>query len=508
VRAELQGVLGRLLHNLALGDEAIGVRRQRVAQLQALHADPAELAQAWRELADSQDIRGELPAAAESLRQGLALCRDTGMKPPALCWGLQASLGWQDVLAGKLDQARAQIEPALAQLRQQAPGSAELAEALVYEGDALSNANQPDPAYALYQASMGIRARLWGAQSVRLARERYQLGIGLWSTGRLAQAKRELSQAEQDMAQAMGTDHSNTLAIGLQKSRLDVLVDLNPVSLKKLTNTAQQLIHKQKDIDPRTHYDAEYAWGEALLYSGDLAQAYPHLINALSLANRLEGRLADRAVPELNLAWYAQLTGDFERARTTLLKAIDRLQNAQGSSGPGVRDLLETLEGLNLAEGKPPSNASTSAIELALDRIAQSDPAALMEMGQFARAEPLIRSQAEAVNAKTESDQYQSVRYGAYDRMGRYLANTGQCSAAISWFNLALSTLKNAHVDNPYLMQAHARLGHCLLSTGHRSEAIKHWQLASKRAFAAPKLNPYMLKEVSSLEAAVKSVPP
>ncbi|MEY2844194.1 MAG: hypothetical protein RI920_2231, partial [Pseudomonadota bacterium] len=277
VRAELQGVLGRLLHNLALGDDAIAVRQQRVQQLQALGAPKAELAQAWRDLADSQDVRGEQQGATASLKQGLALCRAAGMQPPALCWGLQATLGWQDVLAGRLPQARSQIEPALRQLRELAPGSAELAEAMVYEGDALSTANQAEPAYALYQESMAIRAKLWGPQSVKLARERYQLAIGLWSQGRLQQALRELKQAEQDMSAAMGPEHTNTLVITLQRGRLEVQIDMSAEGMKRLRAAADTLIQRKGEIDGRTYFDAVHSMGETLQIIGDVQSARPFL---------------------------------------------------------------------------------------------------------------------------------------------------------------------------------------------------------------------------------------
>ena len=81
VRVELQGVVGGLLHNLAITDEAIALRKQRVAQLEALGAPVAEQAQALRELADSQDARGEIADAKASLEKGLALCRQA---PPSV----------------------------------------------------------------------------------------------------------------------------------------------------------------------------------------------------------------------------------------------------------------------------------------------------------------------------------------------------------------------------------------------------------------------------------------
>ena len=322
VRAELQGVLGRLLHGLALGDDAIAVRRQRVAQLQALRAPTKELAQAWRDLADSQDARGDLVGASDSLRQGLALCRDTAMSPPDVCWGLQATLGWQDVLGRRLPQAQDLIAPALAQLQARAPRTEALADALFYQATVHTQAGRHEAAWPLYEQSMRIRETLWGATSPRLARERYQLGMAYLYEGALSRAAAELQAAEQVMRTAMGDQHPNTLAIALQQARLQVWIDLRPDAVAKVIRVAQRLIDQQDAIDPRTRFDAEAAWGEALLYSGDLRSAHPHLLRAQALSRELGTLLPDTAEAEQNLAYEALVSGRFDEARALLARQL------------------------------------------------------------------------------------------------------------------------------------------------------------------------------------------
>jgi tetratricopeptide (TPR) repeat protein len=493
VRAELQGVLGRLLHNLALGDEAIAVRQQRVDQLQALHAPPAELAQAWRELADSQDMRGEVKAAGDSLRQGLALCRGAGMTPPAMCWGMQAALGWQDVLAGKLPPARGQIDPALAQLRRLAPGSAELAEALAFAGDArafesgtLGRDGPGEVAYALQQESIHLRARLWGPQSVRLARNRFQLGMTLWMQGKLALASAELARAEQDMAQAMGPAHTDTLEIALQRGWLEVLMNLNPDAIKRVTQAAKSLMARASDIDPRTHLDAVTALGECLLYIGDMASALPHLERSLQLAHELEGSLVEAGRSETNMAWYLQDTGQFAAARKILSRALVRLRQNWGTDHALTQGLEDRIRDLDLVQaGQSASNV-------------KSDDATTR----------MIRGKAEAAWRATQngrrSDLYAMTVLTANAQMGQIEASQGHCDRALGHYEANIAALHNAHPDSPYLMLTRARMGQCLVSLHQIPRAQQMLHLANTRLAKAPRLGPHLVQEVRALKLAIE----
>jgi serine/threonine protein kinase len=492
VRAELQGVLGRLLHNLALGDDAIAVRQQRVQQLQALGAPKAELAQAWRDLADSQDVRGEQQGATASLKQGLALCRDAGMQPAALCWGLQATLGWQDVLAGRLPQARSQIEPALRQLRELAPGSAELAEAMVYEGDALSTANEAEPAYALYQESMAIRAKLWGPQSVKLARERYQLAIGLWSQGRLQQALKELKQAEQDMSTAMGPEHTNTLVITLQRGRLEVRINLSPDGLKRLRQAADSLIQKQAEIDIRTHFDVVHAVGEALQVTGDLKAARPYLTEAVDLAHKLRTQLPMDGGPESDLAANKQDTGEYSSARTLLTDTLKQMKERLSPGHFHLQRVKNNLAAIELAE------ALAKGEKLPVKDDELIGPAELILLGRKQDALIEAESRWRAMSSQPESDQLAISRYTINDQLARALAASGQCTAALPRFADALLALEYAHPLNPNLMVTRARLGSCELKLGRIDAARRLALLVEARLSSAPKLGRHLRIEAEA----------
>jgi tetratricopeptide (TPR) repeat protein len=499
VRAELQGVLGRLLHNLALGDEAIAVRQQRVDQLQALHAPPAELAQAWRELADSQDMRGDVKAAGDSLRQGLALCRDAGMAPPALCWGMQAALGWQDVLAGKLPQARAQIDPALAQLRRLAPGSAELAEALalagdamVFESDVLGHDNPGQAAYALRQESTELRARLWGQKSVRLARNRYQLGMSLWLQGRLALASDELARAEQDMAQAMGPTHTDTLEVALHRAWLEVLVDLNPNAMHRLQHAANALMANKGDLDPRTQFDVVTALGECLLHAGDMAEAFPYLTRAIALARKLDGQVLETGRPETNLAWYLQDVGQFESARNLLNQAHQKLRMQWGSTHPATLDVEDRLHDLDVAQYGETNPAGAANAKKILPETSATQ--------RHTQVEAMWRG----VSQGRRQNQYMTTVLTANEQMGQLAAKEGDCERALPYFRRAMLTLRAAHPDSPYLLLTRLRTGLCLVATNRMDEAEQLLRQAEARLAKPPRLGPHLVREVLSLKRALR----
>ncbi|MBI2732208.1 MAG: serine/threonine protein kinase, partial [Aquabacterium sp.] len=330
VRVELQGVVGGLLHNLAITDEAIKLRKQRVAQLEAMGAPVAERAQALRDLAESLDGRGDTRGARQSLEKGLTLCRRSNMQPAVTCYGLQVVRGQMDVLARDVDAAQKLIEPALNALRREAPGSPQLAEALVAMGDIVSQRNDFDGSFALYEEAMHIRERLWGPTSVRLARERYNLGMSLWQVARLGQADKELATAWQVMTAAVGKEHINAALIELQLGRLRVFVR-SPSEGRPLIEHASSIILADMDkADPRWVFDAYNVRGTEALLDGRIAEAAASLKAADALRVKLGEILADDGGFDMIQAWLLDDSGQHEKARKRLHEARARLLSRFG----------------------------------------------------------------------------------------------------------------------------------------------------------------------------------
>jgi tetratricopeptide (TPR) repeat protein len=362
----------------------------------------------------------------------------------------------------------------------------------VYEGDALSTANEAEPAYALYQESMAIRAKLWGPQSVKLARERYQLAIVLWAQGRLQQALKELKQAEQDMSAAMGAEHTNTLVITLQRGRLEVQIDMSPEGMKRLRHAADMLIQRRAELDARTHFDAVYAIGESLQSTGDIQSAKAYLEEALRLAQSLRGQLPVNGGPDSDLAANLQDLGDYSSARSLLTDAIQRVSKNLSIEHAQVLNLKDSLAALAMAESMAKGIAPQPQV------VGLIGPAELLLLGRPYEALTLAQSRWQKASALPVADQTAVARYIVNDQLARALAATGRCEAASSRFVEALQALKNAHPDSPYLMLARARLSRCEWQMGHFDEARHLERLVLTRLNKPGALGRHLIREAQS----------
>jgi tetratricopeptide (TPR) repeat protein len=362
----------------------------------------------------------------------------------------------------------------------------------VYEGDALSTANEAEPAYALYQESMAIRAKLWGPQSVKLARERYQLAMGLVSQGRLSQALRELAQAEKDMASTMGANHTNTLVITLQRGRLEVQIDMNPEGMKRLRHAADLLIQRSKDIDPRTLFEAVHSVGEALQIVGDIESAGAYLKKALKTYQSLHGQLPVSGQAESDLAANLQDLGEYSRAHALLTVALQRVSLNLPSQHGQVRALKDNLAALAMAEsmsnGEPLSTVDPEIV----------GPAELIAAGRPVDALNVAQKQWQQVASMSKGDQFALTRYIANDQLARALAATGRCDLATEHFHEALFTLQHAHPQSPYLMLTRSRLGDCEILLGHINVAKRLAALVKARLDSPPRLGRHLRIEAEA----------
>lgn len=512
VRADLQGVLGGLLHNLSIGDAAIAVRQDRVKQLQAMDAPVAELAQAWRDLAESQDQRGDTAGSARSVVSGLAGCPATpdGTVP---CESLKVKQAAAWALAGRLEPALARVEEALVVLRQRAPRSEALAQALVVKGDILSTQNQPEQSYRLYQDALALRSTLWGAHSVRLAKERYQLALGLWSVRRLSQADEQLTQAWHTMRKALGPEHTSTLVIELHLGRLMVSRENAPQGHAHIAHAAGALLQRRAELDPRTVFDVASAQGEAALSDGRLAEAEPHLRLALALSQRLRQQLPDDGAAEARLAWYLQDTGQYEEAQHVLQGAYARLRTSLGDDHPTLAYLAEALAGVALFKGSldeawsllRQGQGTQDSLETQFGsfkhQVSSAQVAVLLAKGQAQLAQPSVLALYQRMRATAASEQYLATRFSATEQMGRVHSALGRCDLALPYFEEALALMRNGNRHNPRVAVTRARHGHCLAVLGRLAQAREQANQAAQALATHPRLSPYFWRPVQDLKA-------
>lgn len=506
VRVELQGVVGGLLHNLAITDEAIALRKQRVAQLEAMGAPVAEQAQALRELADSQDARGEIADAKASLEKGLALCRKALMKPVEVCYGIQVARGQLAIIARDMPVAAKLITSAYEDLRGRHTDSPQWAETLVAKGDLLSLQNDNDKSFELYEESMVVRGRLWGPQSVRLAKSRYELAMSLAQVGRFAQAVREMKQAYQAMVAALGDQHFNSAVIELQLGLLQASIGVEPGGEEHVKHAADIILSQSDEVDKRMVFQAHSVMAEVALYDGRLDVAGPHLQEATRLQGELHDRLPIDGHLQTVMAWYLDDIGQNTTARSMLVKTREDLVRRLGAQHPYVAAVEDAVMGSYLSEGRWQEaeqwlrsvNGEGSAMSLeTLDAL----PALLMAKGQFERAAPLLAQRLKTMQGVARADQYRVVVYTLYDQIGRVQAGLKHWAEAKASFELAIQTLSSGNAMNPYLATSRARYGLCLLALGDRVGALKQASLASTALRAQRQVSDRFAQPLNALMA-------
>jgi serine/threonine protein kinase len=489
VRVELQGVVGGLLHNLALNDAAIDLRRQRVEQLEAMGASLGERVQALRELGDSQDNRGDVAGAKASFDKGLALCRAAAMDPIDICWGMQVARGQMAVIAHDLPLAQQLIEPAYQRLRAHGVDSPQLAEALAAQGDLLTLQNDKQTSFELYQQAMAVRGRLWGPMSVRLAQERTQLAMSLAQVGRLGQAVEQFEAAHRTMVAALGEAHLNSATIELHLGRLQSSVGLSPRGRAHVVHASDVLLAHPDTVDARMRYLAHNALAEVALYDGRLDEAAPHLQEAMRLRQALADRLPVDSLETL-MAWHLDDTGQGEQARALLLATRQRLvaslgeqhgyvaaiDDALGSSYLSDRQWDEARRWFHLAMAPAPGQDASSDGWTALQ----------MATGQFKAAEAAVTARYQRVQQTPRADQYRLSVYTAQDQMARLRMGLGQPQQARPYFEQAIQTLADGYAASPYLAATRARYGLCLLALGDAAGAARQAALSAKAFKDAP----------------------
>ena len=483
VRVELQGVVGGLLHNLAITDEAINLRKQRVAQLEAMGAPVAERAQALRELADSQDVRGEIADAKASLERGLTLCQSASMNPVEVCYGLQIARGQLAVIARDIPTAEKLITPAFEYLRSKRFNSPQWAEALVAQGDLLSLKDDNKTSFEYYEEALAVRSKLWGPKSVRLAKERYELAMSLAQVGRFAQAYTEMKKAYEAMVDALGGKHFNSAIVELQLGLLQASIGVTPGGEAHVKHAAELILSQKDDVDARMVFQARSVLAEVTLYDGQLDEAAPHLEAAMTLMKELGDRVPVDGRLQTAMAWYLDDIGQATQARQLLLNVREPLVQRLGADHPYVIAVDDAIAASDLSEGRwQQAEQWLKYVGTQRHVVREESPdlmsALAMAKGQFDKAEALLTKRVQAGRDKPREDRYRLAVYGLYDQLGRAKLGLRKWGEAKLSFEQAVSTMNHTYSGNPYVAATRARYGLCLLALGDRDGAARQADLA------------------------------
>lgn len=507
VRVELQGVVGGLLHNLAITDEAIALRKQRVAQLEAMGAPVAERAQALRELADSQDARGDTQGAKATLEKGLAVCRAAQMQPVNVCYGLQVARGQMAVIARDIPLATTLIQPAYERLASAETASAQRAEALVAMGDLRSLKNDNEASFDLYEQAMAVRASLWGAKSVRLAQERYALAMSLAQVGRLEQSSKEMAAAYQTMVAALGVNHINSAIVELQLGLLHSSIGIDADGRSHARHAGEYILTHTDDVDIRAVYHAHRVLAEVALFEGRLAEVQPHLDEAIKIQSNLRDRWPVDGKLEIVAAWYLDDVGRGAEARSILSGAFRTLQSSLGDAHPYVLDIKEAIGSSYLAEKNlvEAEKWLFSSQEAVRDSHASTGMTAwLLEQGQFRAAAVHVEARYRATQAARRGDQFRLGVFVAAEQMARLKLGLGRPDEARRYFEEAIRTLGAGYKSNPHLAVIRARYGLCLLALGDAAGAAVQAGLATQAFKDVPLAAPHLRETLRELKLQLK----
>jgi len=498
VRAELQGVVGTLLHDLQLSDAAIQLRQQRVALLSQSGADGAALVPAWRELADSQDLRGDLVGMRQSLQSGLAWCQRHGMNPLPDCQGIQVLLGRLDLVEHHTADGRRRIESASQTLQAMAPAHERTAEAWSALGELRQEEGRLDEAYAAHTAAMRIFAAQWGEQSTRLARLRFDLGSNLWAQGRLKLATQEMAAALHANRHTLGPDHVSTARMELSLARLQHSMTPSAVSRLGIEHAAKVILAQASRIDPDVVFSARVALLEAALLDGRLKDAGVALDHLARFRSESRAPYTEDHLAALLHAWYLQDTGRYAQARTRLTELLDKARRHKTPDNPVITDLQERLATVDLADGQLAS--AWRWLSDPRQKSSGSRVMALIEQGQSKQALPLAQARLAQVNHQANEGVQLHQRVQVYTTLGMALLGSGQAHAAFQALEQALKAVASGHQGSPLLVLTRIRTARALMALGRLDDARQQLQQARQGVQLEPDMPPHVRRVLAQAE--------
>ncbi|HJV70949.1 protein kinase domain-containing protein [Ideonella sp.] len=511
LRTELQRVVGRLLHDLDIGEAAVRVRQQRADALRG--ASTGERLAALRELADSQRAANQLGAARATLATARGLCPPASRSSPADCLGIEVDGGRLDFIASQWDAALARVTPVLPLLEARAPRGEDLAAAYELLASLHAARNQAEPALGLFRQALALRREMWGEGSVRLAQSRYRFGRTLWALRRPALAEAELREAWQTTVRAVGPEHLIAARIEANLGRLQFYVGSSQEGLPHLQHALQALLTQADRVDPFEVYQARMYWSNALLLDGRLAEARAALDETLALRERLEGQVGPDVTLDVSEARWLVDTGRFAEGRAILVRLRDQAIARSGPDHPDVADrrfrLAQAwLASGDLAQAEAELNAAmrtqdaTEAVFGSPKHRAQLVLIALrVAQGQFAQAAPLAESLVRGARATPRGDQYRETLVQLHAAVGRTWAGLGRHADAQAQFAQAAALLEPANPDHPVLAELRAAWARSLAATGDGAGACRELALARAALRRQPLAGPQYQRALRETQA-------
>jgi eukaryotic-like serine/threonine-protein kinase len=518
LKLELQGLVGRLLHDVALTDQALAMRTERVTALTQRGALPAERARARRDLADTLAQKGDLAGARKELEGAIALLQTQGSRTDAvLRWSLVSTLGYLNLEGDDRGRAEAQLVQAVDELRRLGPQSVEYAEALLRLAESHSAANRIEQSVPMFGEALDLLERALGPRSIQLARFRYQTAAAFQSQRRNKEAEAQLRAALQTMLDTAGPSHPGTAVVQMDLGRLLSIQGRSIEARGLLESAAKTLQAHTGDVDPQHAADALLYLGEALLDDGRVAEAGEPLQQALK---RYE---ATSSVSALTVAWttYARYlldTGRYDEAESLLVKTRDRRIALMGRDHPAVASLTNRIGLVHLAAGRLDQAEATfravldsqpnredvfgSPRHLAALNLAQLD----LERQRFDAALPVIDQGLRLYDALPAGDRNRTSELALRLRLARAMLGLGRATDAAPGVQRAEELSADLFEHAPVRIQVHAVKARLLAARGDVAGARAELGLAQASLRAQPQLGPHFERALRAAERDVDRV--
>lgn len=505
LRADLQGVVGGVLHELALNDAALELRRQRVELLARAGAPAALQAQARLDVGETLLQLGRAQEAEAPLQAALALAPAGAARAAVL-----SAVGQSLLLRGQLPAAQQRLEEAT-QLARQAPVDAPvLARALTRLGQLRSQQARPADSEAALREAIAVWSAVPAGQAqgqvLGLAQAWQQLGEELGTQRRVADAIQALREAVQMLRLRAGPAHVQTALMTLELGRM-LSVHGKPLDGRPLLEQAAQvLLAHPDDVSPARRVLALAFVGESYLDAGELAPAAAWLERAVALEAREPQAARPDALPLLQLARLRTDTGEWPAALDALQRARQRRVAALGEGHPAVASVDNRIGLVHLAQGRldeaeriftalrdtnDPRRGNFGSVR---DQARHNLRAVQMDRGRYDAGllEP-ARGALAQVDAQPPADRNRGAEFSLNLRLGRVLLGLQQPAQARPYLERALQlAVEDQHPASPRRVIALARLARCLVALGDPAAAGARVAEAEAALRRQPQMGPHL----------------